>query len=57
MVVNINKQGRRIDIKGRRITPQDASIVYEILARIAEGNNGGDADADEQPRRMASETN
>lgn len=55
MVVNINKQGRRVDIAGRRITPQEARKVYDILTSIAEGNNGGDDATNEQPRGVAGE--
>ena len=52
-VVNINKAGQVVNITGRRITPQEARTVYEIIASIEEANNGGDNATNEQPRSVA----
>lgn len=53
VVVNINKAGQVVNIAGRKITPQEAGAVYEIIAKMERANNGGDDDAIEQPRSVA----
>lgn len=61
MVVNINKEGKRVEIAGRKLKARDARIVYDILTSInrrdaQEAGNGGNNAKAEQPRGVAGKT-
>lgn len=43
MIVNVNRNGDRIELQGHRIEPEDAPTIYKLFERInaEKGDSGG----------------
>lgn len=43
MIVNVNRNGERIDLQGHRIEPEDAPAIYKLFESVnaEKGGTGG----------------
>lgn len=56
MVININKNGEVVGVAGRRLTPDEAQTLYDLITGInAKGieSNGGDYVSNDQSGAVA----